>query len=205
LTKGFISRKKEASMARKTSSRRRSSSSGNETAQAVRDSAQKIWLAGLGAFERAKSEGPRVFESLVEQGRNMGARAVGAADEALKNMRQGNFSGGKWDKLEQVFEDRVSKSLGRLGVVTGREVESLSRQVADLNETVRSLMRAGEKTAKGGARRAKGAATGAAAKAKRATTKARRGATTAKRPAAQRAGKSKSKAKASSKSAATRA
>jgi poly(hydroxyalkanoate) granule-associated protein len=150
-------------MARKTSSRRRSSSSGNETAQAVRDSAQKIWLAGLGAFERAKSEGPRVFESLVEQGRNMGARAVGAADEALKNMRQGNFSGGKWDKLEQVFEDRVSKSLSRLGVAGEREVENLSRQVRELNESVRGLMSRGETAAKGGAKRAKGKVKRAAA------------------------------------------
>jgi poly(hydroxyalkanoate) granule-associated protein len=182
-------------MARKTSSRRRSSSSGNETAQAVRDSAQKIWLAGLGAFERAKSEGPKVFESLVEQGRSMGARAVGAADEAMKNMRQaGSAAGGKWDKLEQVFEDRVSKSLGRLGVVTGREVESLSRQVADLNETVRSLMRAGEKPAKGGARRAKGAAKRATTKTRRATTKARSANPTAKRSAAKRTRKSATRA-----------
>jgi poly(hydroxyalkanoate) granule-associated protein len=163
-------------MARKTSSRRRSSSSsGNETAQAVRASAQKIWLAGLGAFERAKSEGPKMFESLVEQGRSMGARAAGAADEAMKNMREASAAaGGKWDKLEQVFEDRVSKSLGRLGVVTGREVESLSKQVAELNETVRSLMRDGGKTAKSGARRAKGTAKRAKTKAKRATAKAKR-------------------------------
>ena len=181
-------------MARKTGSRRRSSTSGSETSQAVRDSAQKIWLAGLGAFERAKSEGPRMFESLVEQGRNMGARAVGAADEALKNMRQANFSGGKWDKLEQVFEDRVSKSLNRLGVVTGREVESLSKQVADLNETVRNLMRGGGASAKSGARGAKTPAKRAKGTAKRAATKAKRTASTAKRSAAQRTRKSKSKA-----------
>jgi poly(hydroxyalkanoate) granule-associated protein len=172
-------------MARKTSSRRRSSTSGSETSQAVRDSAQKIWLAGLGAFERAKSDGPKMFESLVEQGRTLGARAVGAADEALKNMRQASFSGGKWDKLEQVFEDRVSKSLGRLGVVTGREVESLSRQVAELNEHVRELMRGGKKAAKSGARRAKTTAVGAKGM--------------AKRSAAQRTRKSRSKAKAASK------
>ena len=128
-------------MARKSGTRRSPKSSRNETAESVRESAQKIWLAGLGAFERAKTEGPKMFESLVEQGRTMGARAVGAADEALKNMRQASASaGGKWDKLEQVFEDRVSKSLSRLGVITGREVETLSKQVAELNETVRKIM-----------------------------------------------------------------
>jgi poly(hydroxyalkanoate) granule-associated protein len=128
-------------MARKSKkSRSRDEAGSGDTAQAVRDSAQKIWLAGLGAFERAKSDGPRMFESLVEQGRNMGARAVGAADEALKNMRQAEYGGARWDKLEEVFQDRVAKSLHRLGVITSREVEDLSRQVQELNETVRNLM-----------------------------------------------------------------
>ena len=56
------------------------------TAQAIRDSAQRIWLAGLGAFEHARSEGPRVFDALVAQGRTLGARAAGAADEALRSL-----------------------------------------------------------------------------------------------------------------------
>jgi poly(hydroxyalkanoate) granule-associated protein len=142
----------------------RGESASDATAQAVRDSAQKIWLAGLGAFERAKTDGPRMFEGLVEQGRAMGARAVGAADEALKNVRQADYSG-KWDKLEQVFEDRVSRSLHRLGVLTSREVDELSRQVQDLNETVRTLMADGKR---GAAPRAKGGTTRAGASRKKA-------------------------------------
>jgi poly(hydroxyalkanoate) granule-associated protein len=136
-------------------------------AQAMRDSAQKIWLAGLGAFERAKSEGPRMFETLVEQGQGLRARATEAADQALKTVReQAGEAQGRWDKLEQVFEDRVSRSLHRLGVVTSRELADLSSQVEELNQTVRELMRAGApakpRAAKAGARRG-------ARKAKRAT------------------------------------
>ena len=137
----------------------------NDTAQAVRDSAQKIWLAGLGAFSRARTEGPKMFETLVEQGRNMGARAVGAADDVLKSVRQADY-GGRWDKLEQVFEDRVSRSLQRLGVLTSKEVDDLSRQVRELNMHVRSLMGGGRGTA--GAKPArKRAAKGSKAGAKR--------------------------------------
>lgn len=152
--------------------------------QAIRDSAQKIWLAGLGAFERARSEGPRMFETLVEQGRNMGARAVGAADEALKTLRQANAEGSsRLEKLEQVFEDRVSRSLERLGVLTSREVEALSRQVQELNATVRGLMAEGGAKAagRGGTRRATGArrkakaAGGAASARKGARKRASRG------------------------------
>jgi polyhydroxyalkanoate synthesis regulator phasin len=72
-------------------------------------------------------------------------RARGAADEALKNMRAqaetaGADAAGKWDKLEQVFEDRVSRALSRLGVLTTREVGDLSARVEELNASVRSLM-----------------------------------------------------------------
>src|SRR5258705_10531616 len=120
-------------MARKAKSQGSSSTAGSgDPAQAIRDSAQKIWLAGLGAFERAKSEGPRMFETLVEQGRQMGSRAQKAAEDGWKNMRDNTQAGAKWDKLEQVFEDRVSKSLGRLGALTARDVEDLSRQVPEL-------------------------------------------------------------------------
>ena len=161
-------------MARKSRTRTTQDADSPDAQQAIRDSAQKIWLAGLGAFERARTDGPRMFETLVEQGRNMGARAVGAADEALKNLRQANYSGMKLDKLEQVFEERVSRSLQRLGVLTSREVEALSRQVQDLNETVQNLMAGGSgrasasKASRGGTRKRKAsaAATGGARKAK---------------------------------------
>src|SRR5258707_15878712 len=94
----------------------------NDTAKTVTESAQKIWLAGLGAFERAKAEGPRMFETLVEQGKGLRERARDAADQALKAVRDGaSGAGGGFDKLEQGVEGRVSKSLGRLGVPTRSE------------------------------------------------------------------------------------
>ena len=47
---------------------------------------------------------------------------------------------GKFDKLEQVFENRVHNSLNRLGVLTSKDVEALSSQVAELSEAVRALL-----------------------------------------------------------------
>ena len=153
-------------MAHKTASRRRTAQpSSDNPGQAVIDSAHKIWLAGLGAYERAKSEGPKMFEVLVEQGKGLRARAKDAADQALRTVSESaGEARGRWDKLEQVFEDRVSRSLGRLGVLTGREVDDLSRQVRELNESVRGLM------GKGGASKrapANGAAKKSRGKAKR--------------------------------------
>lgn len=160
-------------------SRSRAHAGAADPTQAVRDSAQKIWLAGLGAFERAKTDGPKMFEALVEQGRNMGARAVGAADEALKSMRQADYAGGRWDKLEQVFEERVSKSLSRLGVITSREVEELSRQVHELNEAVRGMMASG--AGKAGGRGASSARKAAAPRKRKVKSVKRKAATRASR------------------------
>jgi poly(hydroxyalkanoate) granule-associated protein len=164
-------------MARKSKTRSTRGSDSGDAGQAIRDSAQKIWLAGLGAFERARTEGPRMFETLVEQGRNMGARAVGAADEALRSVRESGYSGANLQKLEQALEERVNRSLSRLGVMTTREVEALNAQIRELSEAVRRM--AGNDGARGGSRKSTGRKAKAKAAAPRARTrKAAAGATT---------------------------
>lgn len=117
----------------------------NQLAQAVTQSAQKIWLAGLGAFARARTEGDKLFDLLVEQGKVIRSKSEKAADQALKTVRTQadatlTTAQGKWDKLEEVFEDRVSRSLNRLGVLTSKDVDDLARQVSELNDSVRALM-----------------------------------------------------------------
>jgi poly(hydroxyalkanoate) granule-associated protein len=140
----------------------RGKAGGDRTSQAMQDSAQKIWLAGLGAFERAKSEGPKMFETLVSQGRHLSGRARGAADQALKTVRmQAAEAQGKWDKLEQVFEERVARSLHRLGVLTKSEVGDLSKQVRELNENVRAMMRGAKPKPAAKSRKKKAARKGA--------------------------------------------
>jgi poly(hydroxyalkanoate) granule-associated protein len=151
-------------MARNTRSRTRSRASA-DPAQGARDSARKIWLAGLGAFERAKTDGPRVFEALVEQGRDMGARAVGAADQALRAMREADYSGSGLEKLEKMVEARVSRSLERMGLVTREQADDLARQVGELSASLQAFARASlrpaakraksAKAAKGGVRKAR--------------------------------------------------
>lgn len=113
--------------------------------EAVTQSAQKIWLAGLGAFARARTEGDKLFDLLVEQGKTLRSKSERAADKAMKSVRSQadatlSTAQGKWDKLEHVFEDRVSRSLNRLGVLTSKDVDELAKQVSELNDSVRALM-----------------------------------------------------------------
>lgn len=163
---------------RKAGSRARGApADSNEAAKAISDSAQKIWLAGLGAFERARAEGPRMFDVLVEQGRGIGGKAREAADQALQALRDGALTaGGRFDKLEQVFEQRVSRSLSRLGVLTRSEVADLSQGVRELADEVRTLMAQQQAAARPAAKAARKGARRAAATTARTAGKAKRGA-----------------------------
>src|SRR3546814_18597127 len=41
------------------------------------ESAQQIWLAGVGAFGRAQAEGTKLFEGLVKEGLNLEQTGIG--------------------------------------------------------------------------------------------------------------------------------
>lgn len=130
----------------------------------VMDSAQQIWLAGLGAFAKAQQEGGKLFEALVKEGAALDAKTR-KFTEAKVNEARGNVestlgqvrerSQETWDKLEKVFEDRVSRALGRLGVPGREELKTLTKRVEDLSREVRKLndkpapaKRAAKKTAR---------------------------------------------------------
>lgn len=124
------------------------SGSENELAGTIRSSAQQIWLAGLGAFAKAQEEGAKVFDALVKEGRTLETRTrrfaearVGAVTDRV-GKAAGNASAkatATWDKLEQVFEDRVARALHKLGVPTNRDIQSLAKRVEELTVSVQRL------------------------------------------------------------------
>jgi hypothetical protein len=46
---------------------------------------------------------------------------------------------GQWDKLETIFEDRVAKALGKLGVPSAKDINALIVRVDELNKSVQKL------------------------------------------------------------------
>ena len=49
----------------------------------VKDSAQQIWQAGLGAFNKAQAEGSKAFEALVKEGVSFQRKTQSAAEEKI--------------------------------------------------------------------------------------------------------------------------
>jgi poly(hydroxyalkanoate) granule-associated protein len=118
----------------------------SQLAQTIKDSAQQIWLAGLGAFAKAQGEGSKVFETLMNEGVSLQRKTQQAAEARLGDMA-GKMSamaggvGGKagWDKLESIFEERTARALKRLGVPTAKDVAELARRVDALSAAVEAL------------------------------------------------------------------
>lgn len=125
-----------------------SKSDDKQLAEAVRTSAQQIWQAGLGAFAKAQEEGGKVFARLVKEGTDLQKRTQKLAEDKVSGVTDtvskmadnvSKQASGSWDKLEQVFEDRVSRSLTSLGVPTQKDIQTLTKRVEELNKAVAAL------------------------------------------------------------------
>jgi len=114
----------------------------------VKDSAQQIWQAGIGAFSKAQAEGTKAIEALIKEGVNMQRKTQSAAEEKLSEASSkmssmatdiSSKASGQWDKLESIFEERVAKALNKLGVPSAKDVNALIDRINDLNKSVQKL------------------------------------------------------------------
>lgn len=122
--------------------------SGAVSGKSIMESAQQIWLAGLGAFAKAQEQGGSMFETLLKEGSNIEQKTRKLASGKVDDVRDAVESSvtqvrertqETWDRLEQVFEDRVSRALAKLGVPGKKELDDLLKRVDELNRDVRKL------------------------------------------------------------------
>ena len=126
---------------------------------AVKESAQQIWLAGLGAFSKAQEGGGKVFEALMKEGLSIQRKTQAAAEEKISEAtsKMANMAtdiqskaGHQWDKLENIFEDRVAKALNKLGVPSARDMDDLSARIDELNNSLQKMNAQAQKVKPGG-------------------------------------------------------
>ncbi len=117
-------------------------------AQNVKDQAAQIWQAGLGAFAKAQEEGSKFFDSLVKDGAGLQKKTQAAAEEkfseatAKMQIMASEVSAratGQWDKLEGIFETRVSKAMAHMGAPTAADIAALSARIDELNAKLDAL------------------------------------------------------------------
>ena len=103
----------------------------------LKESAHRIWLAGLGALAAAGEEGTKMFDRLVDRGRDYEAKG---RDEAKKQYADVKSSADElWETWSGKLDDAVTKALHRMGVPSRDEIHNLTQRVEELNAKVEML------------------------------------------------------------------
>jgi len=116
----------------------------------LRKYTHQIWLAGLGAFARAEEEGSKLFDTLVEVGRDLEGKTRDISENRVEEIKERvkSRTGETMEKMEKAFDDRLNKALSKLGIPNKREVEALQKRIQELTATLESMT--GEEDKKGG-------------------------------------------------------
>jgi poly(hydroxyalkanoate) granule-associated protein len=118
-----------------------------QMSEQMKNSAQQIWQAGLGAFAKAQEEGSKVFEALVKDGSKLQETtmqaqakiAEAAAKAGAMASDMGQRAGGQFDRLEGIFEERVAKALHSMGLPNAQDMADLQERVAVLEADIKTL------------------------------------------------------------------
>ena len=119
-----------------------------QIAKKIKESANQIWLAGLGAYSKAENEGNRLFDNLVKDGKKLEDKAKGPLEKKLPGINTyrdkveevREKATGSWERIEKAFDERVSNALSRLNIPTRRDVEELTAKVDALNEALAKVV-----------------------------------------------------------------
>lgn len=143
---------------RKVAVKRAASAKPTQGVRQMAESAQKVFLAGLGAVAKAQANSGKVIENLAQQagvlvaeGKKIENRVVNLATAKAKEAQATAKSFAKsksaettqaLSKLEGVFEDRVAKTLNTFGIPSSKQVRELIASMEELQVSLNQLKKA---------------------------------------------------------------
>ncbi len=111
------------------------------------DKAQKVWLAGLGAFSIAQKQGADVFESMVVEGKSFQTSSEKLARKVSEDLKSVVASRMKPIKqrvkairvdAEAKFEQGVGRFMSYAGIPSKADVDALIARVDKLSRQLRA-------------------------------------------------------------------
>ena len=119
----------------------------------LKQNAEKVWMAGLGALATAEEEGGKLFRGLVKKGETYEKKGL-AQFEKLKT-KVGNVAESAKDRAEEAWgkvedgvenvedrlDDRVAVVLRKIGVPSKNEISTLTRRVEELTLLVEKKLK----------------------------------------------------------------
>ncbi len=119
-----------------------------QLSEKIKESARQIWLAGLGAYNKAEEDTGKIFDKLVKEGeeienmtRDVVEKQFKAVEDTVEGVK-GKVEGVKekatdtFGKLESVFDQRVSKALIKMGIPTSKRIQELEARIEKLESIV---------------------------------------------------------------------
>lgn len=109
----------------------------------LRESAHKIWLAGMGALAVAGEEGKTLFQTLVARGEEIEDRSKGQVDKVKGKLQDAKAGVGVMlGRLQEGVDEQVTATLAKLGVPTRKEIATLTKRVEDLSKSIEKMKKA---------------------------------------------------------------
>ncbi|HEX5352653.1 MAG TPA: phasin family protein [Rhodanobacteraceae bacterium] len=119
--------------------------SGQRFSRGMMDSAQQIWLAGLGALSRTQQEGGKFFDALVEEGVRIQEKTHAYGQEQMKQAHEQSMpwvdaarkrTNAAMGKLEQAFDERIARAMKRMHMPSRTDIQELSARIDALTREV---------------------------------------------------------------------
>ena len=106
----------------------------------VKDSAHNVWLAGLGFWAKAERNGSEMFEQLVKDGEKIESKVkekdlFGGRIERTQERVNESIT-----KLENVFDQRMAKTLNKLQIPSRRDIDGLKGQIDEIAENLQRYL-----------------------------------------------------------------
>lgn len=114
----------------------------------LKDVAQNVWLAGLGALSAAEEEGSKLFKKLVARGQEFEEKNRPWVEETAKRARVRFEEVAETTKSRvesavseagKAVDEQVNSTLERLGVPSRDEIQRLTQRVEELNAKLEAL------------------------------------------------------------------
>jgi poly(hydroxyalkanoate) granule-associated protein len=107
----------------------------------VKESAEKCFLAGLGAISIASEKGSRIVDDLIKKGRDFefkGKDGFENTQDRMKELKKMAESYGK--TFESAMDEKLKKVINKIGIPTREDISNLTKRVEILMANVEGIL-----------------------------------------------------------------
>jgi poly(hydroxyalkanoate) granule-associated protein len=107
----------------------------------VKESAQKCFLAGLGALSLAGEKGSRLFDDLVKKGKDFESKSKQGAENRAESMTEIKKMAESYGKtFESAMDEKLKKVINKIGIPTKEDISNLNKRIEALMANLEGIL-----------------------------------------------------------------